>query len=572
MRIGLGLLIIGIILLAAGLGGYLTTPPSKGKLVLDWWYESSGHYPQSADQAVVYKTQLERSGLVTVNLHGADWASYKKYTAEGSMQVYVFGWWPDYVDSDMFLYGLFHSKGGAWLNDGYSDPQLDRLIDLERRTMDPTERGQYFSQAQALLAQDVPGVPVFQTKAYAVTKPGVTGVNLDITQNMYYWLISPPAGGDTLIVGTTDSIPSNLDPAEQWSYFVEQMQWNLGAPLVYIKPGSTGGPDDFTPALASDWSMSPDGLTWTFNLRQGLKFADGTEFTADAVKYSFDRSMGLATEEGPQTTYGYSDMIANIAAPSRYQAVLTLKFPVPSFLALMAFPGSFIVNPKYAPMDKVVQYVEGDPRASNPNDLGPYLLTEWVRKGGKDYEMRLDANPNYFGAAEGYPRAKHIVFKFYADSTSLAGATKAGDLDMAYRHLISADIKGMQSDPNLKVWEGVSATIQFILFNEHMPPLDNPEVRRAIAGAIDRNELCDTVFMGQAVPLYSMIPIGMPYYEPVFKSLGDGNISTLTTTLKGLGYTQETVNPTSQLWGVLGVIGAVVAIAGAASLIRKKST
>ena len=62
-------------------------------------------------------------------------------------------------------------------------------------------------------------------------------------------------------------------------------------------------------------------------------------------------------------------------------------------------------------MDKAVNYVEGDARASSPNDLGPYMLTSWVRKAGKDYEMRYDANPNYWGIADGYPKTKHIFFK-----------------------------------------------------------------------------------------------------------------------------------------------------------------
>ena len=75
MKIAQAVLILGIIIAAAGLGVFATAPPSKGKFNIDWWYESSGHYPQSADQAAVYKSQLEKTGLITVNIHGADWPS-----------------------------------------------------------------------------------------------------------------------------------------------------------------------------------------------------------------------------------------------------------------------------------------------------------------------------------------------------------------------------------------------------------------------------------------------------------------------------------------------------------------
>jgi len=535
-----GIIIVVIILVAAGVAAYYLTlpPPKKGKLVIDWWYESSGHYPQSADQAAVYKSQLEKTGLITVNLHGADWPSYKKNRDAHTMQVFVYGWYPDYIDPDDYVQPFFDSVGCGWLGTGYNNTEMDKLIAQARSNFDPTQRAQLYAKIQEIMVSDAPIVPVFQISAYAVTKPDVTGVNLDVTTMMYYWLITPPAGKDTLIIGTTDSIETSLDPAEVWDYFGGSvMIENLGASLVYIKPGSAAGPNDFIPGLATSWSTSPDGLTYTFNLRQGLKFSDGTPFTAAAVKYSFDRNIALAIPDGPQLGLGYGDLIASVEAPSDSQVVFTLKHLFAPFMALMAFSGSFIVNPNRAPNTpgQAVQWKEGDPTASNPNDLGPYLLTEWTRKAGKDYEMKLDANPNYWGTADGYPKAKHIIMKFYSDATALALAIKSGDIDMAYRQLTSSDIKSMQSDPNLKVWQGPSG-IQYICFQERMPPFDNPKARQAIAAALDRNELVNTVFLGQATPLYSMIPNGMAFQTDGFKTLGDGNIKLSVSLLQELGY------------------------------------
>lgn len=559
---GIGIIVILLGLVFAGVGYYYyTTPPPK--LVLDWWYESSGHYPQSADQAAVYKSQLEKTGLITVNLHGADWPSYKKNRDAHTMQVFVYGWYPDYIDPDDYIQPFLDSVGGGWLGTGYSNPDMDKLIAQSRSVFDPTQRAQLYAKIQEIMVNDAPIVPVFQGSAWAVTKPDVTGVNLDITMNMYYWLIAPPAGKDTLIVGTTDSIETSLDPAEVWDYFGgSEMIPNLGAPLVYIRPGSSAGPNDFAPALATDWTISSDGLTYTFNLRQGLKFSDGTPFNAAAVKYSFDRNIGLAMPDGPQVGLGYNDTIAKVEAPSDYQIVITLRHPFAPFMALMAFSGSYIVNPKRAPNTpgKAVEYAEADATASNPNDLGPYILTEWSRKGGKDYEMKLDANPNYFGAAD--VKAKHIIMKFYSDATALALAIKSGDIDMAYRQLTTTDIKSMQSDPSVKVWQGAGTFIQYICFQERMKPFDTPKGRQAIAAALNRKELVDTVFLGQANPLYSMIPNGMAFQTDAYKTLGDANLALTTSTLEGLGYSATTPQSIIQLGLASLGVGIILVVVG----------
>ena len=107
---------------------------------------------------------------------------------------------------------------------------------------------------------------------------------------------------------------------------------------------------------------------------------------------------------------------------------------------------------------------------------------------------------------------------------------------MAFRQLASTDIKSFQTDTSVKVWQGTGAFIQYVCFQEKTPPFDNPKVRQAIAAALNRQELVNTVFLGQNVPLYSMIPNGMAFHEDVFKTLGDANISFTVSVLQELGY------------------------------------
>lgn len=358
----------------------------------------------------------------------------------------------------------------------------------------------------------------------------------------YYYATLPtaPKFRDTLIMGTTDSVEVNLDPAEAYDYFGWEIIGSTGAGLVDIQPGSAAGPNDIIPSLATSWQVSADGLTWTFKLREGVKFDDGSEFTAQAVKYTFDRSVfQLALEDSCQVGIGYADIIDSVEATGNYEVVFHLKTQFSPFLGMMAGACSFIVNPKYAPVDSAVAYVEGNARASTPMDLGPYVLKSWTRTAGRDVEMRLDANPNYWNKAAGYPKTPHIIIKFYSDPTALRLAIESGEVDIAFRQLRAADINDLKTKPNLKVWEGTGAFIQYLVLQESMKPFDDPRARQAIAAAIDRRPLTQTVFLGQAAPLYSMIPNGMSFHADAFKTLGDANYAVTKQLLGELGYNEQ---------------------------------
>ena len=204
-----------------------------------------------------------------------------------------------------------------------------------------------------------------------------------------------PKFKDTLIMGTTDSVQSSIDPSDAYDFFGWEVIQTLGSPLIDIAPGSAAGPEDMVPALAERWSVSSDGLTWTFDLRKGVMFSDGVEFTADDVKYSFERGMTIANPDGAFVGIGYDSIIDKIEAVSKYQVKFTLMYACGFFGQLMAAAPSYIVNPRFGPMQYFrINYTEGNARASHPMDLGPYTLTSWTRVGGKDQQMRFAANPN----------------------------------------------------------------------------------------------------------------------------------------------------------------------------------
>ncbi len=374
-----------------------------------------------------------------------------------------------------------------------------------------------------------------------------------------------------LIMGTTDSVESAIDPAQAYDYFGWEILQNTGCTLIEVEPGSSAEADDYNPALATQWTTSTDLKIWTFTLRQGVLFGDGTEFNATHVKYSFDRNMGIASPDGPQLNMEYDAIIDNVEVVSKYVVRFNLRIPFGPFLGLLACQASSIVNPEYSggwktnwwdadswSTDDVVWFANGtDARTRNTMDLGPYRLANWTRVAGKDYEMRLEANPNYWNrAAEGgLPKTEEVIIRFYADATALRLAIEAGDIDVAFRHITATDIEDLKDNPNLHVWQGTGAAIQYMIFQEDhvpgLPQLNDAKIRRALAACLDRPEVCETVFLGQASPLYSMIPTGMlgrPEGVPgPFAVLGDANYTYAKSLLADLGY-NETNKLEIELW------------------------
>ena len=342
-----------------------------------------------------------------------------------------------------------------------------------------------------------------------------------------------PRPKDTLIIGTTDSVETGLDPALAYDYFGWEIIQSLGSGLVDLKPGTPNGGlgTDIIPALAVSWSSSTSGLNWTFNLRQGVHYDDGSEFNATSVKYSYERGMRIAADDGAFVGIGYSDIIDDINVVSRYQVRFDLKIPFSPFLSLMATQSSFIVDPKYGPPSTIINYTAGDARASNPMGLGPYRLADWTRTAGRDQEMRLEANPNYWNASGGYPKTKNLIIQFYADATALRLAIEQGQIDIAFRQLRASDINDLKTKTSVKVWEGQGQLIQYLVFQNNIKPFDDPRVRRAIAAALNRTSLVNTVFVGQAAPLYSLIPSGMAGHTDAYKTLGDANYTFTINTL-----------------------------------------
>lgn len=378
---------------------------------------------------------------------------------------------------------------------------------------------------------------------YVSTTPGTTTSSSSTTPAQ--------ARKDTIVIGTTDSVQTTIDPADAYDYFAQNVViLNIGAGLVSYKPGSS----NYLPDLATDWSVSSDGTVWTFNLRHNVQFSDGTPFNATTVKYSVDREFAIQEAEGPFVGAGVGGtgpqccgVLNHTEISGQYQVKFFLNVPFAPFLGMVAFQALWPVNPNVAPMPAhpspgtnvgVINYT-GNVATENPNGLGPYTLTKWDRSAGKDIEMDFKANTHYWNYSATWPKTQNIIFKFYTDSTSLALALTNGEIDMAYRQLAATDISSFKANSALKVWEGPGAFIQYLVFDQTNTALTQ-NVRQAVAAAINRSAIVSNVFQGAAQNLYSMIPLGMSYHTDDFKTAyGDANVAKAQSLLSAAGYSSS---------------------------------
>ena len=292
--------------------------------------------------------------------------------------------------------------------------------------------------------------------------------------------------------------------------------------LVVLKPGTT----KVVPQLATSWSTSKDGLSWTFNLRKNVKFQDGTPFDAKAVCFNFNRWYNLPGYlQGESTNYYWFTVFGGYAKPatgnpgpdkSLYHgckvvnastARLILNRRSSSFLAALVHPAFSIASPtalvKYR-ADAGTVGADGSFRptgtfgTSNPVGTGPFKFSSW-RIGDKLVMVR---NDNYWGTKA---KLKTLIFRPISDSTARLQALQSGELDGA-NLLAPQDVPAVQSSSSLKVLSRPAFTVGFVGINQSIPPFNNIKVREAVAYGLDRKSVVGAFYGGRGTVANQFLP------------------------------------------------------------------
>jgi peptide/nickel transport system substrate-binding protein len=333
------------------------------------------------------------------------------------------------------------------------------------------------------------------------------------------------AASDILVLGTIDRI-TELSFENSYDHFTWHILRHTTKALVGMEPGT----NKIIPAIAQSWEISDDGLVYTFHIRPGVVFWDGTPCNANAVKWALERTIRLNGPEGG--VFLIADVIQKIEAVDELTVKITLNYPDATFLIRMT--DNVIPSLIYAgaPENEFAQgrYV----------GTGPYRIVEYV----PDERVVLEAVPTYFGPA---PKTKRIVWVIYANEAALRAAVEAGDVDIAFRTFNPVDIVNLQKNPNLQVVRGPSVSIRYLLFNVTQPPVDNALVRQAIAYAVDRDAICERVFSGLNTPIYTMVPEGLPPAGSAIPVFPKRDLEKARALLRQAGYSEA--NPLQvNLW------------------------
>ena len=278
--------------------------------------------------------------------------------------------------------------------------------------------------------------------------------------------------------------------------------------LVLYELGST----TLRPGLAESWEISDDGLTYTFNLRQGVNFHDGAPFNADAVVTWFNSiKEGAPGSQFDATRMVYmqdfiSSWIDSVEAVDESTVRMTLPEPYSPLLANLAIPIAGIVSPTAieAGLDSV---------AVNPSGTGAFRLArpeDWTR----DSQLVLEANPDYWGGA---PKVEQFIIRVVPEGSTRLQQVEAGELDIAWA-LTPEDVERARENPDLVVVEDAGLNTNCVELNTTKEPFTSKEVRQALNYAVNKEELSEGLYNGNMVPAGGVLPPVDWAYNPELES------------------------------------------------------
>jgi peptide/nickel transport system substrate-binding protein len=310
-----------------------------------------------------------------------------------------------------------------------------------------------------------------------------------------------------LLIGISTDI-DHLDPRQantQEAYFANANVYDC---LVLYELGTA----NLRPGLAESWEISEDGLVYTFHLRQGVTYHDGTPFNADAVITWYNSiKEGAPGSQFDATRMPYmagflTDLVSEVAKVDDATVTFTLPAAYSPLLANLAIPIFGIPSPT-----AIQQF--GLDLSVNPSGTGPFSLAstdDWTR----DSQLILTANPTYWGGA---PSVSQVVFKIAPESSARLQQVETGEVDIAL-FLTPDDVKKARDNADLQVVEDAGLNTNCVEFNTKKDPFTSKEVRQALNYAVNKEELSAGLYDNGMVPAGGVLPPSDWAFNPDLKS------------------------------------------------------
>ncbi|MEM7644754.1 MAG: ABC transporter substrate-binding protein, partial [Pseudomonadota bacterium] len=304
--------------------------------------------------------------------------------------------------------------------------------------------------------------------------------------------------------------PPNLDPTGGAAAAIDEVVYaNVFEGLTRFGPDGS-----ILPALASDWTVSEDGLTWTFNLRDGVTFHDGTNMDAEDVVFTLDRARAETSTNAQKALF---DGIASVDAVDPATVRITLSAPNGNLPFNLAWGDAVIVAPESV-----------ETNATNPVGTGPFRFQDWIQGD----RVELVANPDYWGDA---PALQQATFRFISDPNAAFAAMMAGDLDAFPNFPAPETLAAFEANPQFNVIVGSTEGETILAMNN--AELD-PKLRQAISLAVDRQAIIDGAMFGYGTPIGThFAPHNPDYVDLTAKTAHDPDAA--RTALAEAGYDGE---------------------------------
>ena len=313
----------------------------------------------------------------------------------------------------------------------------------------------------------------------------------------------------TLVVGLNSDV-SSLDPHRALGWTTMLVTLTMGEHLVTEDLSRvTAGPPKLVPRLAQSYDVSADGKTYTFHLRPGVKFHDGTPFNAAAVEFNirrqWDKSFKYYYAPAAGISFWDYQFLKSIKTPDDATVVLQLSQPWPEFLRMssQSWGQQFMISPTQ------IMKVGNDHVGDHPMLTGPYRYVS--RDPGS--KIVVEANPDYWGKKAASDR---IIFQPMADTPTRISALTSGQIDIAQDPL-PASSKSTITGAGASISTASSPYLLFMSMNLKDPITKNKLVRQAIETAIDKAAMVKSLYGDWATPAASMLPANSPSYDPAFR-------------------------------------------------------
>ncbi|WP_134684347.1 ABC transporter substrate-binding protein [Brevibacillus migulae] len=302
-----------------------------------------------------------------------------------------------------------------------------------------------------------------------------------------------PAGKKVLNIGLKADPPS-MDPMVSTSLYDRQVQNSIYDKLFDISPDGK-----IVPMLVNEYKVSEDGKIYTFTLKEGIKFQDGTDFNAEAVKFNFERSLGEKSKRR-----GELKLIEKVETPDAKTVVVTLKSAFAPFISVLTDRAGMMVSPEAAK-----KY--GDDYLNHPVGTGPFAYVEHV----KGDHITLKKNPNYWN---GEVKLDEVTYKVFTNTSAAVQNLRSGMVDIIDEIPVK-EIPTVQKDEKLTAITEANMGYQGIYLNNTKEPFTNQYLRQAVDRAIDREAVVKVLFDGYGSPAWSpFAPGSMAYSEAIDKA------------------------------------------------------